>query len=167
MITLLVDATKSLERAWAISTVKIILDKCRDIYNLVIFGRHALPIVEQSNNLNMIIKALEEAPFMPGIPEPLWALKQAIEIDTDLNRFPGETDNIIMFWSMSKKPRLDFWPALYYLVSRNYNINIISYKTTPPKWITQFTHAYISDKVKIYYKRPKQKYKDLIRSLKC
>ncbi len=167
MITLLVDSTKSLERAWAINTIKTILDKCKDTYNLVIFGKQALPIIEQSNNLDRVIQALEEAPFMPGIPEPLRALKQAIEIDTDLNHLPGEAYSIVMLWSMSKKPRLDPWPALYYLVSRNYNINIISYRTTPPKWITQFTHAYLLDKVKIYYKRPKQKYKELIKSLEC
>ena len=167
MIVLLVDSTKTLERAWTINTVKTILGKCNDFYNLVLFGRHALPIVEQSKNLDIVIRVLEEAPFLPGIPEPLRALKQAIDIDTDLNTFPGEDYNIIMFWSMSKRPRMDPWPALYYLISRNYNINIISYRATPPKWITQFTQTYFSDKVKIYYKRPKQKYKDLIRSLEC
>ncbi len=168
MVLIVADATRSMNRLWLIERITQVLENCPDTYSLIVFGRRGMPLIDRTDNLDIIKRALEEYGFLPGIPEPYYGLKEAIELYESLDQSEFIHSDLLLMWSMAKKPKREIIYLSRYLLSTGLRIHVLTSRTSAPRWInTVLGSGMLLEEVKIYFKRSTQKYKELKKTLGC
>jgi len=79
--------------------VKSIASKSGSRMGLIVYGRHALPLVDLTLDVRLVAEAYGLAPIMPGAPDPEKGLKEAGEMLSDLSDNRGSQLVALTLWS--------------------------------------------------------------------
>ena len=133
------DASRSLSREWSRSFLAEFEKNCNKIRGFfnVIYARQGIPLSPRAMLLRDAIKILEEAPFLPGSSDPYAGVRELVEI------LKGKMINeIIIIWSMSKRPRLPF--AFAFTLARSLGAQYIAL-ITPRAYLPRWIDSYLGD----------------------
>ncbi|MCE4625554.1 MAG: hypothetical protein F7C35_06800 [Desulfurococcales archaeon] len=125
--------------SWQVESTRFLVEKCltnsedRE-YSILLYSEVASPLIEPTTDKSKAEEALSQIELIKGVPEPIWAVKEAVETIYSYGMgLPGRS-KIILFWSMAKKPRypVSLIPAMVEAVGAE--LVIVSLQYAPPRW---------------------------------
>jgi len=147
--------------------VRVSAERCaseHEGFGLVIYSSRAAPVVEFTRDPRMLEETLRMAPTMRGIPEPVRAVKEALEtIFYMRSGMPAVGDMIVLLWSMPKKPKIPVSYARAMANSVGASLKIVGLQYGPPKWFRSYRY---DPGVEIIYRR-RLREAELARKLGC
>ncbi|MCE4627645.1 MAG: hypothetical protein F7C34_00645 [Desulfurococcales archaeon] len=120
-------------------------------FGLVVYASRAAPVIERTRDPRQLEEALAGAATMRGIPEPVKAVKEALEIIFYQRAgMPAVGDMLVLLWSMPKKPKIPVSYARAMANSVGVSLRVVGLQYGPPKWFRSYRY---DPGVEIIYKR--------------
>ncbi len=162
---LLYDASTSLSREWSFTFLNELEKNCNKIkgFYLIAFAKQALPLSLGPLLLSELIETISKLPFLPGSPEPYNAAKELAELAGD-----KRVSEVLVIWSMSKRPRLPFAYTYFLLKSLGSRyIAITTPRAYPPRWIDSYLKNIAEEDLELHMRAGKQRARRVAEKIGC
>lgn len=106
--------------------------------SLVVYSSRALPLLDPTPDAPRILEAYEEAPILPGAPEPSLALREAGELVAHYRDSLTGPVVVVLLWSTKSRPRRALRVAEFYLAALGARLVVVLLSPKRRPWAQKF-----------------------------
>lgn len=105
---------------------------------LIVYGGYALPLLNPTTELDRVASAYDEAPIIPGAPNPASALAEAVDMLEDYMDSLSGVRTLILLWSLKSRPRPSLRMLSSYIRSSGVKLILILTTNKRPAWLNKY-----------------------------